>query len=469
LPLLLVAAVVGGCSGSAGPPGAAGPQGKQGRQGPPGTSPNPQSPGISGVEPYLAYLARSGELTISGYATKWSEATAVDLGAGITVTSLQAPSPMALIVKYTIDPTALTGPRDVNVMDVSGGPLLYLAGIDVEPPMTATVEGNASQGSLAFLYVQLTDTSIQLDTTSATDASGTVVYPNLAITLPAGVHLSSWASVLDYSARALLTFDVDAPSTTSDLDLVSGPAGSTSDTHFPVPLGISVGPRTATALTDGKATAGSTFMPFDSGLYSFTQGMAKISILDFAATSTVNGSQPGFALLPKSGHFKDLIGIGPAETVVSSFTDPFYAIYWDTTGTTGAYSVTATATLPGLALPTVPGDGSKSTAVNALVLPFVLTGGSLATSTSMDWVRIKTGAADAGKTLLAQSVGDPLTDIALTIYDSTGTAILDQEDTGGNVSAKATVAASTVYFVSYAAGAKFDTSHNTYEGVIRLQ
>ena len=64
---------------------------------------------------------------------------------------------------------------------------------------------------------------------------------------------------------------------------------------------------------------------------------------DMFTSSSASGSNPGFALLPASGHFADLIGFyqasgaDSASTVLASTTaTPYYLIYWDNSGTAGA-------------------------------------------------------------------------------------------------------------------------------------
>jgi len=71
--------------------------------------------------------------------------------------------------------------------------------------------------------------------------------------------------------------------------------------------------------------------------------------------------------------------------------------------------------------------------------------------------------------LTVMTAGDPNTDVALTIYDSTGTNALTQAETGGLVTAQAKAAASTTYYVVFAAGQLFSATDGTYQALIRLQ
>src|SRR5688572_30685332 len=54
-------------------------------------------PSISGVTPNRAYLARTTEVTISGFATHWNDAAEVDFGAGIDVVRKIVASPTGIV------------------------------------------------------------------------------------------------------------------------------------------------------------------------------------------------------------------------------------------------------------------------------------------------------------------------------------------------------------------------------------
>ncbi len=444
--------------------------GAPGAEGPPGAMPPAN---ISGIIPATGYLAREMTLTISGTGTTWSASTSIDFGnTDIKVKSIIAPSPTALEVTIDIAANAMTGPRNVTVKDNTSGETQYLGGFDVEPPITMTALGNMQQGSIALLDFVVKDLTTPLDTSTSTDAAGNTTYPNLNMNLPAGVSLQGIQRASDFQLQALISIDVNTSTAKSaDLDLVSGPPGDAAvDVHFPLPAAIGVGPRSATTLKSGTAAMGNITTAFDSDLYTFAPGTSALTILDFDAASMVTGAGPAFALLPKSGQFAGLLAFTNAFTMLSSSTDPYYAIYWDNTGTTGAYTMTATATAPGATAPTTSSDGTKAGAVVATKLPFVLTNGMFTGYSSMDWVQVTTGASDGGKTLVAQTVGDQFTDTSLTIYDATGTNVLAQNDTGGLVTTSLPkIKASTVYYVVFAPGFFFSPTDNTYDGVIRIQ
>jgi hypothetical protein len=469
--------VAAACGGST-----TGPQGQQGPAGPPGAAGSSASgtASISGIEPSTAYLARQVHVTISGYATSWTDKTTLDFGAGITVANVHAASPTALVADLTIDKAAALGPRDVVVNDATKE--TYSQGFTVSPPATLSLQGSLAQGSILFANLQLEDESTPFDTTGTQDPlSGAVTYTNLNFTTQPGVTASINAATSN-SLQILLTVDVDATVGAADLDLFSGPAGDTTDTEFPVPGGLTVTAQSATALGATPAS-GNVKAAYDSALYSFTPPSASLAIVDVTASSSVANANAGFALLPKSGHFADLVGFYQAAsgtgtdattTLLTSSTDLYYAIYWDNSGTTGAYTMGAASAAPAASLAASAADGTQKGALVATALPFVLTGGDFTSATSADWVQVKTGAGDAGKVIHVQTFGDPLTDLSINIVASDGTTSIGgdvgNEPGGPDDVTSSAVAASTTYYVVFAAGTLgFDPADGTYEGLIRLQ
>jgi len=469
-------------SGSAGP---AGPAGQTGATGPAGSAASSSGGGgtasISGIEPSSAFLARKAHVTISGYATSWTDKTTINFGAGITATNIHAASPTALVADITIDKTAALGPRDVVVSDTTKE--TYSQGFVIAPPATLALQGSLAQGSIAFLNLTLQDQSTPFDTTGTQDPfTGAVTYTNLNFTVPTGVTASVNTATTN-TVQILLTLDVDATAAAADLDLMSGVMGDPAAVEFPVPGGLTVTAQTATALGASPAS-GNVKAAYDSALYSYTPPSAPLSIVDITASSSVTGANPSFALLPKSGHFADYIGFfqsSPTATGASSTTtmllstaDPYYAIYWDNSGTVGAYTLGAAGTPPAATHATAATDGSRTGAVVATALPFVLTGGAFTTATSADWVKVTTGAGDAGKAIHVQTFGDPLTDLAINIVDMGGTTSIGgdvgNEPGGPDDVTSSAVTASTTYYVIFQAGTfAFDPADGTYEGLIRVQ
>ncbi|HEY8041445.1 MAG TPA: collagen-like protein [Polyangiaceae bacterium] len=470
LGLVGLAVAAGGCgSGSTGPQG---PQGDPGEAGAPGAtgpagSSATSSPSVSGISPEHAFLARKGQVTVSGFGTSWSASTTVDFGAGVKVDKITVASPTALVVDFTTDKAAAVGPRDVNVKDGTTTET-YKGAFAVLSPISVAYDGTLAQGSIVIAHVKVLDLSTPLDLTGQTDPlTGQVTYTNLAPSFAAGLS-GAVLNATAFSADVEVNIDVNATGN-QDLDLVSGPAADPTDVEFPLPAGIKIAARTATPLVSGTPANGTVAKTLDSTLYSFTPASAAMNILDFTASSTVAAASPNLFLLPKSGAWPDQLNRGAAFTWLTSSTDPLYAIYLDTTGTTGAFTAALTATAAAANAPTTASDGTKATAVVASALPFVLTGGAFTAATSQDWVKITS---PANKTLHAQSLGDGFNDVAVSVFASDGTtAVGTPSDSGGQADATFSLTTAGTYYVVFAAGTvfTFDPAHATYQGILRLQ
>jgi hypothetical protein len=462
---MVLGTVVAACSGSDGAPGKDGANGRDGIGG--------AGASVSGVIPGHAYLARTLDVTLSGFGTTWDKTTKVDFGQGIAVNKVQVASPTALIATISIDKAAAAGPRDVKV-----GDQVYTGGFTLESPVKATVQGTAAQGSVLSLHLSDKDLSTPFDTTST--GGGLLSAPtftNLATTFTAQGITGQVGNVNLYDADLTLLVDVTAPAADSDLDVDSGPAGAPDNVHFPAQKAFSIKARTPTALTSGTAKDGNITDPLASDLYQFTPTAptgTNVNIIDFLTTATDPQASPALILLPKSGKFADILAHAAAKTFVGG-ADPFYAIYWDNSGGTGTYSVTATATSSTTAL-----ADSKATAVTSAqdlgaTLPVVVTGGSLASATSELWLKYNATAADATapKKLRIQTVpGDAKTDTVVEIFKSDGTTTVggpsDDADYGEDW-AQALPAAGT-YFIKVSASTQgYSSAHKDFQAVVRIQ
>jgi hypothetical protein len=479
LGVLGMAGVVGACGGgSQGPAGQTGPAGSNGvdgvngEAGPPGSS-TPANPSVSGVTPPQAFLARTVDVSISGYGTSWSSATTVDFGTGVKVNKITVASPTALVVNITTATTATTGARDVTVTDGTNKET-FKGAFQLLAPISWAFQGTVAQGSLVLATATVLDTTTPLDTTQVPDPSnpfGGTIPGNLALTGPAGVSVSP-ISATDFGAVFELFIDVPATAGMFDLGLLSGPAGAMTDVDFPAPKALNLAARTATALTSGTPVMGTTATTYATSLYSFTPASAALSILDFTVSTTSKTATPALIVLPSDGKWADEVTSGQVSTVPATFsllttaTTPYYGVTFDNSGATGPFSVGATAVAPGATAATNATDGTKATAVNASKLPFVLTGGDLSKGTGTDWVKVTT--TTAGSTIRVQTVGDPLTDVAVTVYASDGATIVGTPaDTGTNLDASFTTTTVGAYYVAFSQGSYYATPDTTYQAIIR--
>jgi hypothetical protein len=421
----------------------------------------PESPSVSAVVPTRVFLARTTEVSLSGYATHWSNATTVDFGPGITVESLVAASPTALVARVVTTKSTPLGTRDV-VVDDGSSRQRFVGAFEVASPLTATFQGTMAQGALGRITLQVLDSSTPLDSTSETDLDGTVTYPNIALGMPAGVGSIGIISVSDFEMTFGVSIDVDASATAGDIDVVSGPPGGTT-TEFPLPSGMHVTARTAAPLVSGVAATGQTSAAYDSVLYAFTPGA--MAILDFYVTSSVDALDPAVALLPSSGHFADLLGYGYLQTAVAPGGLPMYAVYWENTGGTGPYSISTTSTKVAASLAATPADETWQGALTVSALPFVLTGGDHANPYGADWVKLDVSGPTA---LRVQTTGDPETDTRVTAYESNASTVAGTPvDTGYAADGTILLPAAGAYYVEFSQGMYYAAPHTKYTGIIR--
>ncbi len=469
---LFVCAVIGaavvGCSGSDGAPGATGPAGSAG---PAGSGGGGGEASVSGITPGRAFLARKLDVTVSGFGTAWSTTTTLDFGAGVTVDGITVASPTALVASITIDKTAAAGARDVTINDGSKKEV-YKGAFKVDPPATIQLQGSVAQGSVLGGHVAGKDLSTPFDTTTTGDGLFTPIsYTNIDVTGATGVTVNV-SGVSLYSVDLTMLVDVTAPTTAQTLEISSGPPMAKTNDVFPMPKALTLAARTPTMLTSGTPATGNVAKPFDSTLYQFTPGTG-LSIVDVAATATDANAAPAVALLPKSGKFADLISFSGASTLVTSSADPFYAIYWDNTGTTGAFSVTAKSTA-GTGLAETEPNNTSATAQTAASLPFILQGATLSSATDQDWVQYTAVAADIGKKFHVQTIaGDRRTDTVVNVFTADGTTSL-----GGPSSDSAyhenfvssAITAAGVHYIKFSASAQgYSATMKAYVGIIRLQ
>ena len=429
-------------------------------------SPTPP-PSVGGVTPSHAFLARHREIVVNGYSTGWTAATRVDLGAGIDITNLSAPAPNFLAVDFGVSATAAPGPRDVTVLDADGGTVVAPGALTLDPPIALTFEGTLAEGSIVVAHMTVLDSTIPLDTTVTTNPFGVPTFTNLTPVLPTGLS----ATVVGATAFAAdVQLFIDATTYGADgFDLVSGPPGASTNVDFPLPAGVNVAARTGVPLAAGAVVSGSVDTTYATGLFVYTAASAALSIVDFGVNSAPSGGQPAVLLLPASGRWSDELTGGAVATWLTSSTDPIYAVYFDETGTTGAYSVGLTATAAAASAPASASDATMAGAIVAPALPFVLTGGLLTSTSSEDWIELSTGPGDTGKHLYVQSAGDPQTFLDVTIFDDEGASIGGNENGGPVHALTGPLVASRTYYVEFSAGAGFDPAHGIYEGILRLQ
>lgn len=466
---LVLGASVIACSGSDGAQGPAGAPGAAGPAGPAGSN-AVGTESVSAITPARAFLARTIDVEIAGFGTNWSDTAAptVDFGAGITVKKVTVASPTGLLVNIQVGKTAATGPHDVTV-SAGGKKDVFKGAFRVDSPMTATLTGTVAQGSVIIGHLTGKDLSTPFDTTTQGDGFFTpITYPNLNFTPANGVDVSvSSASI--YGVDFLMLADVTAPTAAQTLELQSG-AGTPDD--FPLPNAFTLAARTGKPVTFGTPLQGNAQKPYDSELYTVTPTAASLALIDLAVTSTVSGAKPALVLLPKSGKFVDLIKFAATHTVVSNSADPYYAIFWDNTGTTGAYTITSKST-PAIGAAVAANSTTKGAAQTAASLPYVMQNGTLASATDQHWVKYTAVAADVGKKFHVVTYdNDKMTDTLVDVQTATGTSLGGpSSDTGYHEDFKSSpiTAAGDHYIIVSASPQGYNAAHKTFNAWIRLE
>jgi len=477
-------ASLGACGGgSAGPQGAAGEPGEAGAPGAPGEAGAPGAgfdgaipQSISAVTPDHVFLARTIDVTISGYGTSWSSATKVDFGdPAIKINKITVASPTGLVVNITANQAATLKLHDVTVTDASGV-TTYKGAFNVASPLSLSWQGNLAQGGNVIGTAKTLDTTTPFDLTL--DANGN--YSNLAITVGSGITASILTTgTTAFAVQVELQIDIPTPAAMDDFDIVSGPPGVTAqDVDFPAPKALNIAAVTPTALVAGTAVSGNASGPFDTSVYSFTPASASQTILDFGISTTSATATPALFLLPTDGKWADIItgagcssGVPGTFSYVSSQTAAFYGITWDNSGGTGPFSlagVVATAVASTAAATAT--DGTAGTAIHATTFPFVLTAGSLTNNSGGgDWVKVTM---PTGTTSLrVQASGDLNTDtvVSLTTDGTTLVTGTTAAETGSIVDTTFTgLTAGSIYYVTFTQGfGSFTATGTDYTGIIR--
>lgn len=448
--------------------GSDGAPGPKGDPGPAGTG-VAGDPSVSAVVPNKAFLARTVDVTISGFGTKWDEATKVDFGPGVTVDKVTVASPTALVASITIDKAANAGTRDVTV-DAGGAKVIYKGAFRVDSPLSLVLKGQVAQGSIVIGTAQGKDLSTPFDTTS--QGGGLFGPPEFT-----GVKVSDIggatplvSNVSLYSVDFSFTVDVTAAPGVKPFSLVSGAEGAPK-VDFPYPEGIDIKPRQPTVLTAGTPVQGSIAKPFDSVLYQITPS-AGLNLVELRTQTSTPNARPSLVVLPKSGKFSDLVSNGASNLLVSTAADPYFVILWDGTGTAGYQATVGAVVTPATGAAEAANNDTCATGQVATSLPFVLQGATLSSDTDEDWIRVTIGAGDANKKLRIRTLGgDPKTDTVVQLFQSDGTTSVagpsNDQDYHENLLSPA-LAAGT-YCVKISASPSFVATANAYQAVLRLE
>lgn len=460
-----------GCSGgdgSTGPAGPAGPEGQDGQDGQDGTG----TPSISAVIPNQAFLARTMDVTISGYGTAWDGDTTVDFGSGVTVNELTVASPTALVANITVESSADMGVRDVNVSG-AGDPLVYAQAFAVDSPIGGvSLEGSAAEGSILFADIQNIDVAHPFDTTTEGDGFFTpLTFPNMDFVSAPGIS-HELNGVSSYSLQLLLLVDVGVPAGDKRIDVVSGP--SDNQTHFPHPSAFGLEARTPTAISLGQDTIDSVAGAYESAVFSLDTGAgAKMVDLSVSAAS----GAPQFALLPESGSFQEMISWGSAGQILSGdVAETYYLVFWDNSGESG-YDFTISSTYLDIADTLIEAEPNNDTG-NAQIasgVPVLFSSAQIDTLGDEDWIAITAAAGDVGSQVHVVTMpGDGYCDTVVEVLEGDGSTSLGGESVNSNYHENhlsAAIPAAGTYYVKISADQTgyYDPSYPNYEALITIE
>jgi hypothetical protein len=424
-------------------------------------------PSVSLVTPESAFLARTHDIIISGYATHWNDMTTVDFGPGVMINSVNAPSPTALLVNVTVAADAPIGTRDVTVTEGTTKET-YIGAFKLESPIEVTVQGTLAQGSIATLKIRNLDLETPFDTTSMSDFFSTT-FTNLKITSPTGTTITvNDATAFEIDAQMLI--DVMTPAQASDLTVQSGPPPGFATAQYPAPGALNIAARSAMAITPGMRQNGNVMNAFETQLYSMATASG-VQIVDAQVTASdpMGVATPVLVALPQSGHFQDAIFISDSGTFIGSM-NPTYIIYYDSSGTQAyEYTIQSRATTATAIEEKEPNDDiAHATMVPSL--PMVAQGASLSLN-SDDFYQIEIAAGDVGKSVQIITLpGDPQTDTVVEVQTPDGMTFGMQSDDQGyheNFTSDPIPMAGT-YYVRVSPSTVFDPAHTRYDLIIRL-
>jgi hypothetical protein len=356
---VVVLAACNGPVGPAGPAGADGPAGPIGADGPGYDAPV----SISAVSPRSLAVGLTVDVTISGYATKWTDQSVVTFGAGVTVRNVKAASSSAMLATITVAPNAVPGPREVTVRE--GMVTSTFRGFEVLPYASLTLSGTPIQGGLMRARILVNDPMF--------------VFPSNAVfSAGAGVGLVRVEKELARSAELLLGVNLDAAPGARTVSLGGAPGVALS---FPDVFSV-----TANAPVDLPALpAMLTFTaPSESVVYNLAS-VGSGSVLEASDGALLGLLAPDAGWTTSSQVGSSLLLLSAAGTVT----------VFDGAGDGGVTTVS------GVPIPETPDTEPNDTELTAQTfasIPALLTG-ALVTGTvdDQDWFKVTVPASAVGK------------------------------------------------------------------------
>lgn len=409
------AAVLAFSCGQKGPEGPQGPAGPTGPTGPGFTS----GPSVSAVVPAQVTQGSEYDITLSGFATEWTDSTTVSFGMGITVTRTKAASPTSLLVHVRVAPDAKADTRDVSVT-TGADTLFWRNGFSVLDRVKFTALGTASQMSLSVVRLEVNEPGFEFDTsTSSGNFVGISVQASSGF--PVSV-LSASAKVVDVAVFA----NADAGIGAYDLNVTSR-EGELAERMFKAPQVFTVTELAAQTLITGIPANGTVEKAFQSTAYRYqpeaVDGGAPTTLV--TVQSSAMAVTPKVALLPSNGRWPSLISFASSALVPPATGDSYWLVVWEASGATG-FSYTLSADPLARVAEEEPNDAFGE--ARQIAVPGSGAPAQLSSLGDADWWKVTATAADVGKRFHVKTQpGDATTDTVLEVFMPDGTTSLGGE------------------------------------------
>ncbi len=379
-----------------GPAGPAGPQGPAGPAGPGFTG----GASISAVSPLDVAVGNTVTVSISGFATNWTNAATVSFGAGTKVTKTVAASATALVATVSVDEMAAPGTRDVTVTE-GGSSVSFKGAFTIHHKVEATAEGSPAPGGVVLVRLDSYDPRYPLDNFPSLTFTPSPVYQ-----LPGSLSSATEAEQV-FGIDVFLT-DGGTPSGALDAKLTLG--SSTDPLDFPGL--VTVKAPAFDSLSPGTPVSGTLAKPYDSTTYQadFLDGGGQWDV-------TLTGADAQLAVLPSSGRWTSNLFIGTGGGLNANLGGTFYFTVWNTGASSAQFGLSLTQVAP----ETEPNDTTGT--ANTLALPGSLAA-ELGTLTDVDYFKVTAAAGDVGKAFyVTTSAGDPYTDTVVDVLDGQGMSL----------------------------------------------
>jgi len=258
--------------------GPAGPAGPTGPAGPPGLGFSGGA-SISDVTPSQVVAGQEYDVTISGFATTWTDTSTVIFGDGIHVTRTKAASTTSLVVHIAVAPNAKADTRDISVND-GMTTVFWRNAFTVLPREQFTAFGQADQLSVSVVRLTVNEPGFEL--------SGSSIDVTTSPSLPTS------PKVLNVSAKtvdALILADIDAGVGAYDVTVTANASNAFSRRSFTGTQVLTLTPANITPF-DGTAVNVAVDKPFTSNAYSYAPAVDAGTIIVSVTPSVPTSTQP---------------------------------------------------------------------------------------------------------------------------------------------------------------------------------